>query len=441
MPPSAILQLDGLTESVIYLRGAFDKLGISPNYAQAGEFKSAVETYTRVGMSPAARRALDALLDDEYRILVDSLANTRGLTAEAVRHLLDAGPYVAKEALAQGLVDTLLYDAEVDSLAFRSVAGRGLTALSFTRYLESLSPERDGPHVALIDAAGTIMPGKSRFIPSEGRALGSETLIEALRQARQRRSIKAVVLRVDSPGGSLQASDDIWREMEMCRQTKPLIVSMSDLAASGGYYIALPADRIVAQPSTLTGSIGVYGGKLNILGLFHKLGINVETLSRGAHAEMFSPFHDFSRDEAERFQHQLDEGYRLFLSRVAAARRLSTAATDSVSQGRVWSGAAARRLGLVDSLGGMEVAFGIALERAGYKSAAKFAVDRLPKVEHPFFEGLLEDWLSDDGRNGNEDSRSVAGLRLSIVLEAWQAAAQFPVGVPLALTPYQIVIR
>ena len=185
MPPSAILELNGLTESVMYLRGAFDKLGVTPNYAQAGEFKSAVETYTRTGMSPAARRALDAVLDDEYGLLVDSLGVARGLTAEAVRGLLDSGPYVAKEAVAHRLVDTLLYDAEVDSLAFRSLAGRGLTALSFTRYAESLSPEHDGPHIALIDAAGTIMPGKSRFTPSEGRALGSETLIEALRQARQ----------------------------------------------------------------------------------------------------------------------------------------------------------------------------------------------------------------------------------------------------------------
>src|SRR6185503_10924998 len=194
--------------------------------------------------------------------------------------------------------------------------------------------------------------------------LGAETLCEALREARRRSSIRAVVLRIDSPGGVSSASDEIWREVERCRRVKPVIVSMSDYAASGGYYIAVAADSIVAEPGTITGSIGVYGGKLNVLGLYRKLGLNVETVSRGRHAGMFSSVRDFTPEETTRYQAMLDTFYRGFVRRVAAGRRLSEARVDSIGQGRVWSGADARALGLVDRLGGVDLAIRMARAKA-----------------------------------------------------------------------------
>jgi protease-4 len=433
IPPAAWLQLNGLTASAVFLRGSLDKLGIRPNYAHAGRFKSAVESYTRTGMSPESRRALEALLDDSYRLLADSLAAAREMPADSVRRLLDRGPFGAGAALARGLVDTLLYEADIDSLALRE-AGRGAVTLSLARYAGRLPTPRAGPHIALVTASGTIVPGRSRYVRGEGQALGAETLIEALRQARNRRSVKAVVLRIDSPGGVLEASDDIWGEVRRCRAVKPVIVSMSDYAASGAYYIAVGADRIVAQPSTVTGSIGVYGGKLNLLGLYRKLGLNVETVSRGAHAEMMSPFRDFTAEEAGHFQRQLDEAYEIFLARVAEGRHLSRATADSLGQGRVWSGIEARARGLVDTLGGFETVFPIALEKAGFARDESFIVDRFPRVEHPILERLLQDWL-EGGDSVSEESA------LSPVFRAWLAAARFQAGTALALMPYSIEIR
>src|SRR2546422_280988 len=273
MPASATLQLDGLTASALFLKGTFEKLSITPNFAHAGRYKSAVELYTRSEMSEPSRAALDALLDDEYRLLVDSLASARGLVPGTVRRLLDNGPYGAGTAYRHGLVDTLLYASELDSLALRAV-GQSAATQPFWRYLQGLSA-RGRARIALVEASGTIYPGRSRFVAGEGRVLGSETLIEALREARTRRSIRAIVLRIDSPGGSLEASDEIWREVERCRRVKPVVASMSDLAASGGYYIAAGADEIVAEPATLTGSIGGVGGKVQGLGPYWEVGIKV----------------------------------------------------------------------------------------------------------------------------------------------------------------------
>jgi protease-4 len=434
MPPTAMLQLDGLTASALFLKGSLDKLDIRPNFEHAGRFKSAVESYTRSDMSPEHRLALDGLLDDQFTLLVDSLASARGMSPDSMRARLDEGPFLADQARSRGLLDTLLDHPETDSLAMRDV-GHDATRLSLAKYAERKSAGHTGPHLALITATGTIFGGKSRFVPGEGRVMGSETMIEALRDARTDHSIKAVVLRIDSPGGDVTASDDVWREVRRCRAAKPVIVSMSDVAASGGYYIACAADRIVAQPGTLTGSIGVFGGKLNLIGLYHKLGINVETVSRGRHAGMMSPFRDFSPEEAQRFRDGIEHSYQRFLSRVSEGRRLTVAMVDSVGQGRVWSGQAAHRLGLVDTLGGLREAFAVALEKSGYSADQEFVVERLPRVEHPFIERVVSEWIDRD------DDARVSEAPFSEVIQAWITAARFPSGAMLALMPYSIEIR
>jgi protease-4 len=431
MPPTSSVFLNGLTASAMFLKGSYDKLGISPNFAHVGQFKSAVEQYTRTDLSPAARLAMDALLDDEYSVLVDGIAGSRAMTSARVRQLIDDGPYTAHAALRAGLADTLLDEAELDSLAVGQGA-KHLVTMPLARYVDDADDGVMRRQIAVVTAQGTIVGGRSREGGWGGAEAGSETVIRELREVRGRRSVAAVVLRIDSPGGDGQASDDIWREVRRLRRVKPVVVSMSNLAASGGYYIACGADAIVAQPGTITGSIGVFGGKLNVLGLYRKLGLNVETLSRGRHAEMMSPFKDFSPEEAGRFQAQLEEFYRTFVSRVSEGRALEPGRVDSIGQGRVWSGIAAKRLGLVDTLGGLGAAVEIARRKAHVGEDA--AVVLYPRPQRPYLRRLLADVLDEP-----DDETLVSAL--PPVVSAWLRAARFPVGAALAMLPYSIDIR
>jgi len=435
-PPTASLYVDGLTLSALFLKGTFDKIGVTPNFAHVGEYKSAVESYTRTDLSAPAREALDAVLDDDYATLVDSVASARRLSPDSVRALIDRGPFDATEARAGGLLDTLLYDAEVDTLAVRAVGGHPSTQ-QLSHYARDIMPARFGTHVALVTAEGAIAGGKSRTSPGGGITLGAETLIEALRDVRHRRSIKAVILRIDSPGGDAEASDEIWREVERLRRVKPVIVSMSDYAASGGYYIAMGANAIVAQPGTLTGSIGIFGGKFNLLGLYRKLGLNVETLSRGKHAEMMSMYRDFTPEEAEHFQEHLESFYRGFVAKVAANRGRSDAEIDSLARGRVWSGEAAFQRGLVDTLGGMDAALALVRRHAHLGADETIVLDRYPIVERPFFQQMLESLWGDE----NDDDDAALKLLLEPVTRTWAAVAEMPPGRALAILPYSIRIR
>lgn len=431
-PANAMLQVDGLAATALFMRGGLDKLGVRAHYAQAGRYKSAPEQYTRGDLSPPAREALEALLDDHYRLLVDSLASARGVAPAAMEALLDNGPYDGPEALAAGLVDTLLYEAEADSLALTLGGVRSMVSLR--DYAERAWSSSGGPRIALVAASGTLLPGRSRYRPTEGVTLGAETLIEALDDARQRSGIRAVVLRIDSPGGVFQAADDVWRAVRRCAEVKPVIVSMSDVAASGGYYIAAPASWIVADPLTVTGSIGVYAGKFNIIGLYNKLGLTVETIQRGRHAGMLSPFRDFTDEEAARFAAHVDRDYRTFLDRVAEGRNMETSGVDSVAQGRVWSGLAARAIGLVDTLGGLDTAFGIALSEAGYPEDGPFTVEVLPEVHRSFLERLVSGWME-----APEDD--AWGAIPADVRRAFAEVGRLPAGAALALMPYRLEIH
>jgi protease IV len=437
MPPTATLQLDGLSASVLFLRGTFDKFGVSPNFVHVGRYKSAVEGYTRTGMSPPAREALEAMLDDHYELLVEGLAAARGRTRAFMRRQLEEGPFEAREARARGLIDTLLYRPELDSLATRQGKTR-LATLPFRRYVERI--RRSGHHgarIALITASGTIATGKSRVGADGEWILGSETLIESLNEARERHSIRAVVLRIDSPGGDARASDDIWREVTRCRARKPVIASFSDYAASGGYYIAMGADSIVSRPATLTGSIGIYGGKMNVLGLLQKLGVSVETVSRGPHAQMLSPFRDFTPEEAGRYQQQLEDYYHGFVAKVAQNRRMKPEQVEAVAQGRVWTGLAARPRGLVDALGGFDRALAMARARAGVPEDEELEVERLPRVHVSLLQSLFESLFTGDESDGEASER----LGVSDALRALAASALFPAGTALAHLPYRITIR
>jgi protease-4 len=432
MPPVSTLQLDGLSASAMFLRGAYDKLGIKPNFAHVGRYKSAVEQYTRDSLSPDGRRALDNLLDDEYTLLVDSLASARRLTPDGVRQLIDDGPFTARAAHERGLVDTLLARADLDSLATHA-GGTRRPAASFTRYAEE-GGEVSGEHIALVVAEGEIVDGRSTESPFGGRAVGDRTLVEALREIRGRRNIRAVVLRIDSPGGSGNASDAVWQELRRLRRDKPVIVSMGDVAASGGYYIACAADAIVADPATITGSIGVFGGKLNVLGLYRKLGLNVETVSRGKHAAMWSPFSDFDPEEEALYQKSLDQFYDVFLARVAEGRKMTPALVDSIGQGRVWSGMAAKQRGLVDRFGGLHEAMEVARARAHIDPKADLVIDVYPRPRKTFFQR----WLGGVFDEPDQDDARFPGMLLA---RHWLRLVSNPAGEVMALMPYSIRIE
>ncbi len=433
VPPSTLLRVDGLSASAMFMRGTLDKLDVHPNFVHAGEYKSGIEFYMRNDMSEPAEEALASLLDNTFDMMVDSLASARRLSRDSVLSLIDAGPFGARAARAAGLADTLLYADQLDSLAVRRAGDAEVVEL---RDYEPASLPRWGPHIAYVSAAGEISSGRSHYETGGGQVLGAETLIEALRDVRERHSVKAVVLRIDSPGGEVGASDEIWHEVRRLSRIKPVIVSMSDLAASGGYYIAAPASAIVAQPATITGSIGVYAGKLNVLGLYRKLGFNVQTVSRGLHAEMLSPFRDFTPDEAERFQAHIDEDYAQFLDRVAEGRHLGVADVDSVARGRVWSGQSAQQRALVDTLGGIRTAFRLAVRHAGLPSSTPFDMEEYPRVERSFFERTLQGWIDED----TDDTESRLA-KLAPVIAAWVSASRFPVGRTLALLPWSIQLR
>jgi protease-4 len=243
-----------------------------------------------------------------------------------------------------------------------------------------------------------------------------------------------VVVRIDSPGGSGDASDAVWQELRRLRREKPVVVSMGDVAASGGYYLACAADAVVAGPATITGSIGVFGGKLNVLGLYRKLGFNIETVRRGERADMWSPYRDFTPDERERYQRSLEEFYAVFVSRVAEGRRMEPGMVDSVGQGRVWSGTAARARGLVDSLGGLHEAFELARRRGRIGADADIAIEVYPRPRRT----LAQRWLGGLFEEAPQDESRFPGLA---ELGRWYRLAGLPAGARLALMPYSILIE
>jgi protease-4 len=366
--PAGQLDLAGLASYELFFRGALDKIGVVPDLLHIGDYKSASNTFTERDFTPEHREMTAALNKDWYDELVRAIATGRNVSEDAARTLIDNGPYLADAAAAAGLVDELAYEDQLDDKA--PVQGtQQVTAEQYGRTALTAAAPRG--RIALLYAVGTIASGKSSFdSPTGGVVLGSETFVEWVRKVRVDPAINAVVVRVDSPGGSAIASEVIWRELMLTRDVKPLIVSMGDVAASGGYYIAAPAHAIVAQPGTLTGSIGVVTGKFVLQGALDKLGIGTAAVSNGRLAEIYSPFRPFSDEERSKLSDQMRTTYDLFVKRVADGRAQPTTRIDAVAQGRVWTGRQARELGLVDELGGLNDAIRMAAERARLDPAA-----------------------------------------------------------------------
>jgi protease-4 len=359
--PAGEIDLSGLATYELFFRGALDKLGVFPDLLHIGDYKTYSNTFNEKGYTPAHREMDRSLNKDWFDQLVAAISAGRKRPDADVRKLIDGGPYLAEDAKKAGLVDELGYEDQIDDAppvkGLRRVEGE-----SYQRATEY--PGAGGERIALLYAVGTIASGKSSFDSPGGQVLGSDTFASWVRKVRVDPSIRAIVVRIDSPGGSAIASDVIWRELMLTRDVKPVIVSMGDVAASGGYYMAVPANVIVAEPGTITGSIGVVTGKFVVKDGLEKLGINVDSVSDGKMAELNSPFRPFTKDERAKIDEQLQSTYELFLSRVAEGRHSTPAKIDTMAQGRVWTGRQAKDLGLVDELGGLDAAVQVARDRA-----------------------------------------------------------------------------
>jgi protease-4 len=377
LAPAGDLNLLGLYAESRFWRGTLDKLKIEPDFNRVGRYKSAVEAYTQSQYSPEAQEAMAAVLDGYYAQIVSAISEARHKSNAEVRALIDGAPYTAEEALARGLVDRLAYPDEFRARLEKRV-GKKPGWLSIEDY--SPSPPLAGQRIAVVFALGEIVRGGGGSAPwTDEVYLGSDDMARVLRQLGKERSIKAVVLRIDSPGGSALASDLILREVDKLRQKKPVVVSMSDTAASGGYYIAAMADKIVAEPATLTGSIGIFGGKF-VTRRFEEetLGIGHDIQKRGANADLYSSLQPYTPQQTVRVQQLMNHAYQTFVGHVATGRRMSRPAVEGVASGRVWTGAAAQRIGLVDELGGLDRAVELARRQARIAAGESVGLDFYP---------------------------------------------------------------
>ncbi|MDQ3070115.1 MAG: signal peptide peptidase SppA [Acidobacteriota bacterium] len=377
--PASSLDLRGLATYELFLRGTLDKIGAYPDLMHIGDYKTAANTFTEKGFTPAHREMAESLNRDLYEQLVRGIADGRKKPEQEVRALIDHGPFIAKDALAAGLVDDLAYEDELDDKSDMGGAKRRVDANAYRQLSTTTLGLDQGPKIAVLYLTGVIASGESSFDSPNGAVTGSDTVLEWLRKVRADSAVRAIVLRIDSPGGSAIASDVIWREVMLTRAIKPVVASMGDVAASGGYYVAAPAHAIVAQPGTLTGSIGVVVGKFALGGTFDKLGVSVEGVEQGKYAGMLSPVRPFSTEERARVMEQMQATYDIFVEKVADARASTPEKIDAIAQGRVWTGRQARDLGLVDELGGLWKAIAIAKQRAKLDPSRHVELDVYPQ--------------------------------------------------------------
>ncbi|HVG82909.1 MAG TPA: signal peptide peptidase SppA [Vicinamibacterales bacterium] len=440
--PTSTLDLTGLPSYEVFLRGTFDWVGTYPDFLHVGDYKTAVNTFTEKGFTPAHREMSESLNQDQFDQLVRGIADGRRKPEDEVRALIDRGPFQPEEALRVGLVDDLAYEDELDDVADVTLDAQ-IEVENYARVTwEALGVSRRA-RIAVVNAVGTMVSGESGFDPINGPVLGSDSLVEQIREARGS-GAKALVLRIDSPGGSSVASDVIWRELMITKDKGlPVIVSMSDLAASGGYYMAAAGDVIVAQPGTLTGSIGVYTGKFVTGGTFEKLGANIETVRQGKFADMYSPDRPFTQEERTKVLESMQATYDHFVERVADARQMTPEKVDQIGQGRVWTGRQAREVGLVDELGGLMAAVAVAKQRAKIPAEEEVQLDIYPRTRS-FYEVLSNQFQSPIGqlraRSTAETLISLLGPRDRDILAALLAPSRlFRAGELLAHMPYVFV--
>ncbi len=390
MPPEDMLDMKGLRAELMFFKGTLDKIGVQIEIEHAGKYKDFGDMFTRTSMSPETREVLDSVLDVLYEHLIDTVAAGRKKSPAEIRAAMDEGPFLARQALSKGLVDGLFYEDQVfDEVEKRMKVSRPsrITIRDYIRAREQGWADSRN-RVALVVAEGTITGALAGGIDADS-VIEAPAFNKLLRQVGRDASIRAVIVRIDSPGGDSFASDEIWREMNLLSKRKPLVISMSDEAASGGYYLAMTGDPVIAYPATYTGSIGVLFGKANLKGLYDKLGIGEQLLTRGRFAAIDSDYQPLDEAARRKLRDGVDENYRAFVGRVAGARRRKFEEIEPLAQGRVWLGVQARGIGLVDDLGGLDRAVQLVRERAHIPASEEVSL-----VVYPARRSLLDRLLS-----------------------------------------------
>jgi len=462
LPQSGRLSVLGLRAEPVFLKNALALAGVQADLEAIAEYKVSPDTFRRSTMSEPHREMLDAILDSLFDELVTAIAEGRGLDPAQVRELIDAMPLTATEAVEAGLADAVLYEDELaahfpaaetrffpqnlvsgagngettatsPAMSTRGGAATLLTWRGAARWLREPIKWTTRTCLGVVSLEGLIVPGRSRRVPSpvplpfvEAQA-GAETIVQALRRAEADKRIVAVIFHVETPGGSAIASDLICREVHRLRERKPVVVLMGRQATSGGYYVSALADRIVARPTTLTGSIGIWGGKFILAGLYEKLGIGREPVQRGAMAGLYSEMATFSEEERSRVRRDLGEAYARFRTHVAQGRGMTDDQVEEIARGRVWTGAQAREIGLVDELGDFETALAIAKELAGLEPEREYTVVQVRPPRH----ALLPPPFPLAGG-------SVGDVGLVALLDALQSLARERVW---ALAPWTVRVR
>ena len=429
LSPQDQFYVKGLRAELMYFKKTLDKLGVSVDVEHAGKYKDFGDQFTRSDMSPETREVITSVVDGLYDGMVARIASGRHKTPEQVKAAIDQGPFLAQEAQKAGFIDELRFEDEVWNDVKNRLRLRDVKKVSGPTYAKAEDPAgQSGRKVALVVGAGDIVRGDPDNNGTDENNIASHSFNKLLQQVGNDSSIRAVVVRIDSPGGEVTASDEIWREMNLLSKKKPMVISMSDTAASGGYYIAMTGDPVLAYPGTETGSIGVVFGKPNLHGLYDKLGLTKDGIQRGKYAGIDSDYQSLSQDERQKLRDGIDENYRDFVTKVANARHRTFNEIEPVSQGRVWLGSQAKLRGLVDELGGLDTAIEMVKKRANIPAAERVNLVMFP-ARRSLFDLLL--------RRPQQD---VLELKLTeffhgLPFHAWTQ------GGFLRVMPYWIVVR
>ena len=447
LPPSGDIYINGLAAEAMFYKGSLDKLGVEVDAIQIGpKYKSAPDQYTKTAMGDGQREVINSLLDEFFGRFTNAIAESRKKSVEDVKALVDGAPYNAKNAKELGLIDDAFYRVQVDSELKAKLGYNESDKLRTVRggeYREIPSDTlglNNGEKVAVIYASGAITSGRSSSGPLSGESVGSDTVVAAVNDAANDRTVKAIVLRVDSGGGSALASDLMWYALENAKAKKPVVVSMGDVAASGGYYIACNANKIVAEPSAITGSIGIFVFKPNIKGFYDWIGISNEYTMRGKNAGIFRATEKWTPEERAKMESQISSVYYdSFIPKVAAGRKKTTEESNTLGQGRVWTGTQAKANGLIDEFGGLEKAISIAKELANLPADKDVRRVVFP-APRPFFETLFNDETSSEVKAQEAMIRSLpADIRRSFRYIA--LLEQMKQGQSMLMMPFELNIK
>ncbi len=454
LPPPGDLYINGFAAEAMFYRGSLDKLGIEADVIQIGpKYKNAPDQYTKKEMGDGQKEVINAVLDEYFTIYTKAIAESRKKSPEDVKGIIDNAPYNATQAKTLGLIDDALYREQVDNelkerLGYK--ADDKLRTVSGSSYREIPSDSlglNNGERVAVIFASGAINVGHSTGGRFSGSMIGSDTIVGAVNDAAEDKSVKAIVLRIDSPGGSALASDMIWHAIENAKTKKPVVVSMSDVAASGGYYIACNANKIVAEPSTITGSIGIFMGKPVVKGFYDWLGVSNQYTMRGKNAGIFRETEHWTPEERSKMEQQIGSiYYDSFVPKVAVGRNKSKEDVNTIGQGRVWTGTQGKANGLVDEFGGLEKAIDVAKQLANLPADkdVKRVVFPAPK---PFLETIFGD---DSSAESSADSKAQQTQNALIdampadIRKAFRYSAlldQMQRGQAMAMLPFELEIK